>query len=422
MRRIFVLLLLSLSWHFSLAQTITKEKLKVFIDCSRIRCDKTYIISEIKTVDFVLDRLVADVHVLITGQPSGGGGRNYQVIFYGQNKYKDKRDTLMFPTSAIATSAEVREKMVHYLKLGLIPFISKTPFASEIQVDMKKEIQGTSSIPQTRDKYNYWVFRVGANGELNGEQVYKSSRFSSEVSARRTTEKLKVEFYLYGSKRKSVYEYGSQDNPTVLEVKNSDYGMFHNVVRSFGPHWSYGYQANFSNNTFSNFRRKVYFNPALEYNIYPYSEVNNRFFVVRYGLDVTNFSFYDSTIYNKLEQTLYGHRFSMALNLNQRWGTFNSGLYYRNYFQDWSIRSMGMNINVEARITGGLSFTFHSSGGIIHDQVYLKKGKASEQEILTRRRQLASSFNYRTSFGLNYRFGSVLNNFINPRFEGYGGF
>jgi hypothetical protein len=373
-------------------------------------------------VDFVLDRIVADVHVLITAQPGGGGGRNYQVIFYGQNKYKDKLDTLVFSTTAIATDAEVRTRMVQYIKLGLIPFIYKTALAANVEVDMKKDAQGSVTAPNTKDKWNYWVFRVGANGEYNGEKVYKTSRISSDFSANRTTEKLKTEFYAYGSKRKSVYDYPGDNGSNTLEVKNSDYGFYHNMVRSFNAHWSYGYQTNYTSNTFSNYQSKVYFNPAIEYDIYPYREVNNRIFVLRYGVDVTRYNFYDSTIFNKLEQTLYGHRFSAAMNLNQKWGTFNSGLYYRNYFHDWSIRSMGININVEARITGGLSFYLHTSGGIIHDQVYLKKGGATEQEILTRRRQLASSYNYRTSFGINYRFGSVLNNFINPRFEGYGGF
>jgi hypothetical protein len=124
------------------------------------------------------------------------------------------------------------------------------------------------------------------------------------------------------------------------------------------------------------------------------------------------YNYYDSTIYNKTDESLFGHKFSAALTLNQKWGTFNSGIFYRNYLHDWKLNS----------ITGGLSFNINSSGRIVHDQVYLVKGAASEQEVLTRRRQLASSFNYNTSFGVNYRFGSKLNNFINPRFEGYGGF
>jgi hypothetical protein len=52
----------------------------------------------------------------------------------------------------------------------------------------------------------------------------------------------------------------------------------------------------------------------------------------------------------------------------------------------------------------------------------LVKGDISEQDVLTRKRQLASTYNYYTGFGLNFRFGSILNNFVNPRFEGYGGF
>lgn len=405
------------------AQEPLPGRLKVFIDCSRTPCDRTYILSEIKIVDFLLDRLAADVHVLITSQPAGSGGSQYQLIFYGQHDYSKMRDTLLFSTDRNATSAEVRERLVHSLKLGLTPFISKTAYSHAFDIDMKGG-KGTA-LPlnkNTKDPWNFWVFRVGVNGELNGEKVYKSSRLSSEFSANRTTEILKVEFFAYGSERNTRFQYDDTSGKPDYVVKNSEYGFFHNLVRSFDAHWSYGYQTNFTNNTFLNFRKKFYFNPAIEYNIFPYSEVNNRFFVIRYGLDATRYRYYDTTIYNKLEETFYGHRFSAALTLNQRWGTFNSGIYYRNFFRDWSLKSMGVNINVNVRVTGGLSFNINTSGNIVHDQVYLLKGKASEQEILTRRRQLASSFNYRTSFGVTYRFGSNLNNFVNPRFEGYGGF
>ena len=70
------------------------------------------------------------------------------------------------------------------------------------------------------------------------------------------------------------------------------------------------------------------------------------------------------------------------------------------------------------RISGGLSFNVGAFGGLTRDQLYLPKGGATEQEVLTRRRQLASGYNYYTSFGLSYRFGSKLSNFVNPRFEG----
>lgn len=406
-----------------LSQQLLPQKVKVFLDCSRARCDRTFIITEINIIDFVLDRLAADVHVLITAQRAGSGGEQYQLIFYGQHNFKGRIDTLSFSTTPIATAAEIREQMVHSIKAGLIPFLAKTPYGAMFKIDMKgegKNANGPTAV--TKDKWNYWVFRVGSSGEVNGEQVYKNTRLSADISANRTTENLKVEFYMYGSKRNSKYEYATDAGITEFEVKNSDYGFFHNIVRAFNSHWSYGYQTSLSNNTFSNFQRKIYFNPAIEFNIFPYQEVNYRFFVLRYGLDVTSYRYFDTTIYNHLRQTLLGHRFSAALTFNQKWGTFNSGLYYRNFLYDWRIRSMGININLNMRITGGLSFEVHASGGILRDQIYLKKGGVTEQEVLTRRRQLASSYNYRTSFGLSYRFGSILNNFINPRFDGYGGF
>lgn len=83
---------------------------------------------------------------------------------------------------------------------------------------------------------------------------------------------------------------------------------------------------------------------------------------------------------------------------------------------------MGLNANSDVRIGSGLSFFANLNANIVHNQIYLVKGNITEQELLTRQRQLGSTFNYYTSFGLAYRFGSILNNFVNPRFDGYGGF
>jgi hypothetical protein len=150
--------------------------------------------------------------------------------------------------------------------------------------------------------------------------------------------------------------------------------------------------------------------------------VNSRSFILRYGVDVNHNRYFDTTIYNKIVETLYGHRFSTALTFNKKWGTFFTGLSYRNYFKAWRLNSMGISVRADVRVTGGLSFFINANGSLVHNQVNLVKGDISEQDVLTRKRQLASTYNYYTGFGLNFRFGSILNNFVNPRFEGYGGF
>lgn len=156
---------------------------------------------------------------------------------------------------------------------------------------------------------------------------------------------------------------------------------------------------------------------AVEYAIFPYSEVNNKFFTINYGIDVRKNTYYDTTIYNKIEEILWGHRLQAYLSLKQKWGSVNSTITYSNYFQDKSLNNLSLGLNVNVRITGGLSFYVYSSGGLVHDQVYLLKGKTSEKDILVKRRQIASSYNFRSGVGLNFRFGSILNNFVNPRFD-----
>ncbi len=136
MRKGFILFLLTLLCCFSaLAQTntIIQERLKVFVDCQS-GCDMTFIRSEINLVDYLLDRQAADVHVLITDQNTGGGGDEYQLIFFGQNQFKNMRDTLHFINDANATDFEERDLLVKYLKLGIAPFIARTKMAKEVQI------------------------------------------------------------------------------------------------------------------------------------------------------------------------------------------------------------------------------------------------------------------------------------------------
>ena len=79
--------------------------------------------------------------------------------------------------------------------------------------------------------------------------------------------------------------------------------------------------------------------------------------------------------------------------------------------------NLGVNGEVEIRITGGLLFNFSAYAELSHDQIYLPREKADATVVLTRQRQIASGYFFYTQFGLSYRFGSKLNNFVNPRFD-----
>jgi hypothetical protein len=130
-------------------------------------------------------------------------------------------------------------------------------------------------------------------------------------------------------------------------------------------------------------------------------------------VDLIHNNYYDETIYNKLNENIFGHSARIVSRFNQKWGTLNSTINYTNYFHDWNFYSLEINAEAEVRINGNLSFYVYAFGGLTRNQVFIPKGSASIEDVLARRRQLASGY----KFGLSYRFGSILNNFVNPRFS-----
>jgi hypothetical protein len=72
---------------------------------------------------------------------------------------------------------------------------------------------------------------------------------------------------------------------------------------------------------------------------------------------------------------------------------------------------------LDLRLFRGLSLNTKGKLSLVHDQLYLKAGTASDDEILLRRQRLATSYRYEFSVGFNYQFGSIFNNVVNPRWD-----
>ena len=421
MRKPFLVLTLLFITFLIKAQSNNQpvHRLKVFIDCSNTWCDQTFIKTEINIVDFLLDNQAADLHILITEQETGGGGSQYQLIFFGQNKFKQMTDTLRFNTDANATDFEERDLLIKYLKLGLTPYIVKAGNGKDIAIEMKTKTdeKKKDTSATTKDPWNYWVFRAGANGNISADEVYKTFRVRANFAANRVTEELKVGFEAYGNKNRDSYYLEDSTTKQKIVNKNESYNFQHYLIKSINDHWSYGYQVELSRSSFSNNKGRLLFRTGFEYDIYPYTEVNTKFFTLSYTVDARRNSYFDTTLYDKLNETLYGQSIEANLSFKQKWGTIEFGVDYHNYFHDWKYLNLSANGEVDIRITGGLSFNFYSYAELSRDQIYLPKEEADVTEVLTRRRQIASGYSFYTSFGLNYRFGSKLNNFVNPRFD-----
>lgn len=408
----------------TIAQEGTPRRLSVFVDCGSTWCDMRFIRSEITMVDFLFDNVAADVHILVTSQGTGGGGTQYQLIFFGQQKFRGLTDTLRFNTPPVTTDNEQRELMLKYLKAGLVPFLIRSPAADHLQINLQldKNDSTRSAATPAHDPWKAWVMRIGADVNINGDANYNNRNFNGSMSANKITEALKMGMGVNWGLNKSGYEYSDGGVTEKFSVDNHNWSVNQYLVKSLGPKWSWAYEVKYSQNSFSNIRGRLFLRGGIEYNIYPYKDVNNKLFTLSYGLTARKNSYYDSTIYNRTRESLFGHRATAYLSLNQKWGNAYAGITYHNYFSNWKFFNVGVDMYTSVRITGGLSFYILAFGGLTRDQVFLVKGNATPEEVLARRRQLASGYHYFTSVGLNFRFGSKLNNVVNPRFDRSSGF
>ena len=119
-------------------------------------------------------------------------------------------------------------------------------------------------------------------------------------------------------------------------------------------------------------------------------------------------------------ENLLKESLTITLEFKQKWGTFSSSLEGSHYFHDFKKNRLQFRSELSLRLIKGLNFNIGGSYSRVHDQLSLPRGEATFEEILLRRKQLATTYNYRFSIGLSYTFGSTRSNVVNPRF-GDGG-
>lgn len=420
------------------------NKLRVFIDGCEQRdggCDMDFIRTEITAVDFYRNNEAADVFLLINNNRSGGGGRQYQLIFIGQqNLHAGRTDTLYVNNKQTDTDFEVRERLTRFIKLGLAPFVAKTKAGEGIVINMKTGLNDQEDIGQESiDPWNYWVFNVGSNANFEIEELSRQINFGGNINVNRITDDWKIS--LSGRinerlrttirKQPRVDENGDpvfdeNGKQIIDDIENSfdvsEFGFGHQLVKSISPHWSYGYDFEGRQNTRFNYKFQVSFRPALEYNFFPESEQNSRFLRVNYGIEFRNNRYVEETIYGEVTETRALQSLRASLGLNQRWGNLQVGYRVRNYLHDFNFWTTGLSVSAEVRVTGNFSFFVRAEGNYVKDQIYIALGDFTEQDILSGRVTLPSSYTIDTRFGFNFRFGSNLNNFVNQRFFGRANF
>lgn len=391
--------------------------LNIFLDCNS--CDFDYLRTEIDYVNYVRDRQVADVHILVTTQRTGSGGTEYTLTLIGLQRFSAMTDTLVYTSGQTNTSDEIRRGLARSLKLGIVRYLAKTADGARIVVTYNAPKGAASASAPQKDPWNYWVFRTSVNGFTNGEKTSKFLTLFGSISASRTTNEWKLNFSGNESYNEQRFQIG--ETTSIANIQR-DHGASGVAVKSLGPHWSTGLTGSLSSSVFSNQRIALRLTPAIEYDLFPYAEATRRQLRLQYGIGVHAFRYRDTTIFLKTAETLPVQSLSIAYSVRQPWGSVSAGANGSMYLNDTKKRQGSISGNANLRIVKGLNLNFSGSYSSIHDQIYLKKGGTTEAEVLLRQRQLLTSYRYFGSVGLSYTFGSIFNNIVNPRFgDGEGG-
>ena len=390
---------------------LKKSAVRVYLDCGS--CDLEYIKTEITFVNYVRDRLEAQVHVMVTTQATGGGGIEYTLTFMGQNDFKDANDVQKYFSTKTDTNDDVRRGLVKALKLGLMSYVGRTPIARRIAVDYTRP----ENAGPGRDRWDSWVFSLTGSGYFSGEESYMSRMANASFSANRITPKSKLRFGVSVDTEKQKYNI---EDEIITGTKSSwdGSGLY---VKSLGEHWSAGVFLEAKSSLYSNIDFGISVAPAVEFNVFPYSQSTRRQLRALYTLTLNPVKYRETTVFGKTRETLFKESLSVTLDLREKWGTVSVSAEGSHYFHDFAKNRLDTFGIVNLRLYKGLSVFSFVGYSWIHDQISLLGREPTFEEILLRLRELPMNSNYFISVGFQFTFGSIFTNVINPRFGSSGG-
>ena len=393
-------------YSYSVSSIVT---LKVYIEGGGI--DYDYIRRNIDFVDFVNDPKAADVHVILTSNPTGSGGRNYILNFYTQNLSQIGDISLNCISAPGDTQDSRRECITRALKLGLMPYVNETADGELIDIRFNKPVQRDVKDLIVEDPWKQWVFRLDASGGFNLEESIKNNNYSFNVRADKVSENIKLRASYFMRNR---YEQIDNSGDIIKSINNFKNGRAETVY-SLSTRWSAGVFVSFFQSTYWNTRHSYDFKPAIEYNFFPWEDADKRRFTVAYFAGVELKDYYETTIFGKDAENLWAHNLQVDFEVIQPWGEIETRLEGSTYMHDITKNHIVFDSDLSFRITKGLSFNMGFRAENIHNQLYLPAGEVSLEDILLGNQKLPSTFDVSGRMGIRFQFGSLFNNVVNNR-------
>ncbi len=401
------------------AQPVADTRLRVFLDCQNAPCDRNFFITDLPFALWTLDRLDADVHLLITRIGTAAGGGEYTFSFVGQKEFASRIDTLVTFLPPNTTDDVRRRELARVAKIGLAPLAMRRPGRERFSVRYEGPKGGVAAPRMTtlKDPWDFWVYRTRLNGSGSAESRGSNFELNGNLSASRITEDWKITVSGRNDYRANSFKLSSGATRR-FALRSADANV--RVVKTITSHWSVGTNAGTGFSEFRNTQASAAADLSAEYNFYDWAEATSRQLIALVSVGHRYFDYDQETIFGVTTENRPVARAILATESRQTWGNIDGSLRYTRFLHNTSTYSVNFSGRTNIRLTRGLSLELRGDAAKVNDQLFLARGDASDDEVLTRQRALRTSFRLSGSVGINFTFGSIYNSIVNPRLDELG--
>lgn len=389
--------------------SFSQNTVSVFLDLPGT-VDADFIRQQIPVVEYVRDRSLGDVHIIMSQHPSGTAGTLYQISFIGSGIYQDKNYQLSYWAPSTNTSDQTRRSYTEKIKTGLAPFVASSSVADRMNISYTSASLETDNGTFT-DPWNYWVMEFYGGGNYSREETRNSLHIRYGIFADRITPEVKTRLRPYGNyyERNFITDQGTITSTSV----RGGFDSYH--IKSIADHWGLGVFGNIFISTFHNLNFSGEVTPAIEYSLFPYEEATRRSIAIAWRLGLGYYDYVEETIFDKTEEYLVGQALVLSADFRQPWGNIRTSLVGFHHFHDFRSNKTELSGIFNLRIVEGLFLNLTASFNLINDHVAIPKADMSLEEILLEQRRRASSYEFEANIGLAYTFGSRITGVFNPR-------
>ena len=226
---------------------------------------------------------------------TASGGLEHTLDFTGLQRYEHLAYTVKTVTGTSDTDDVIRRQLAASLRVGLLRVLTSEAVPPELQVTVRLGTEEKRPAV-AGDRWNNWVFSLRGSASFEGEESSKQRQLGASISADRITPEWKISF---GGEIDHEHEEFDLDEetPVIADSRERDFNWL--VVKGLGEHWSAGAMGDVESSTFDNIKLSVSAGPAIEYNVFPYSQHTRRQLRALYAVGVGSFRYFEETIYRR---------------------------------------------------------------------------------------------------------------------------